>query len=58
VLFFDVIDKVPNLKEAPEWKNQNRIVNMMAFNTIQTVYQVGFYEISVGKNIPMFTLMP
>ena len=34
VLFFDVIHKVPNLKEVPQWENKSRIANMLCFNKI------------------------
>ena len=30
----------------------------MAFNRIQSPFQAGFYKLSVGKKLPMFTFLP
>ena len=58
VLFFDVIHKVPNLKEVYQWQNKSRIANMLCFNKIQQPFSCGFYKLSVGKKIPTFTFIP
>jgi hypothetical protein len=58
ILFFDTINKFPNLENVTDWNNQTRVANMMAFNRIQEPFQAGFYKLSVGKKLPMFTFLP